>query len=266
MQATTVAALGQAETDYNLAGFTVSLVSHGTTVPTAKARLRKQVDALNEALDALKTKLNLTFVKNSVRATSNVGEDWQYNQTKRKNEFKGFQARYSYSFQIDDMEQVSAVYDTLTSLSEVTVSSPHWLLKEKTRNRLNSKALKDAWSKVTERFESECEILGLNPADFEIASWEVNYSDSRRSGRVGAHTAGVARAYAASATLESAPIAVAGGAGYSDDEPLELVVGKATVHANLEVGYARRVNAAPQTVKAEVVNGKRASTNDSATV
>jgi len=266
MQATTVAALGEAETDYNLAGFTVSLVAHGTTVPTAKARLKKQVDALTEALDALKAKLNLTFVKNSIRASSNVGEDWQYNQSKRENEFKGYQATYQYSFQIDDMEQVSAVYDTLTSLQEVTTSSPHWSIKDKTRNKLNNKALKDAWAKVTERFQSECEILGLDAADFEIASWEVNYSDSQRSGRVGAHTNRVAAMRAAS--LESAPIAVAAaapaGGGVAEDDVLELVVGKATVHANLEVGYARKANTTT-TVKAEVVSPKRNSVTDNTT-
>lgn len=257
MQATTVAARGEAETDYNLAGFSVSLDAEAQAVPAAKARLKKKVDELTAALEKMKADLELEFVKDSVRANSNVQEKHQWNQKKNENEFMGYVANYSFSFQIDDMEKVSKVYDVLTSLDEVTVSSPGYGLKDRDREKLNKKALKHAFAKVTDRFEMECKVFDLSPADFEVASWEVTYSDSQRSSRVSAHTRRVgamrARNASNSGDLEVATAyaaaAPAGGAAPAD-EPIELVVGKAVVTVNLEVGYARRVS---QTVKAQVV-------------
>jgi uncharacterized protein YggE len=257
MQATTSAAQGSAETDYNLATFHVSLSAEGKTAPEAKAELKKQVDGLVHALEEMKTNLSLKFVKNSVNTSTNVQERYVYNQKKNENEFAGFTASYRYSFQIDDLEKVSEVYGALSSLEEATTSSPSFSLTTSTRDRVNKKALKDAFRKVQDRFETECGVLGLNPAEFEIASWEATYSDSYRSDRVSAHTrrVGMARAatavqsYSADDTLEAAASPMGGGA-----EPLEIVVGKAKVTANLEVGYARRQT---QTIKAEVV--KKAS-------
>jgi uncharacterized protein YggE len=256
MQATTVAAQGTAETDFNFATFSVALSAEGKTAPEAKTNLKKQVDDLTQALEAMKTNLTLKFVKDSVNTSTNVQERWIYNNKKGENEFEGFTASYRYSFQIDDLDKVSEVYDVLSSLEEVTTSSPSFSIKTATRDRVNKKALKDAFRKVQERFETECSVLGLNAADFEIASWEATYSDSQRSDRVSATTrrVGMARAaaYSADDALESAPIAAAApaGGGRAESEPLEIVVGKAKVYANLEVGYAKRVT---QALNAEVV-------------
>jgi len=249
MQATTVAAQGEAKSDYNLAGFSVTLEAVRPAVPTAKILLKKKVDALMAALDAMKQKLGIEFVKNSIHASSNVQEQYEWKNNKQVSQ--GYQAVYNYSFQIDDLEKVSQVYDTLTSLEEVRVSSPYYSLKS--RDKLNKKALKNAWEKVTERFEMECKVLGLNPSDFEIASWEASYSDSQRSDRVAAHSrkvAGMARSVAHDDLEGAVACAATAGGGAPDDEPLELVVGQATVTVNLEVGYARRVS---QTLKAELV-------------
>jgi uncharacterized protein YggE len=238
MQATTVAAQGEAKTDFNLAGFSVYLSALEADVPTAKTELKKKVDALMESLDAMRTKLDLKFVKNSIRASSNVQQQWAWEKVKGKdtNVLKGYQATYSYSFQIDDLDKVSKVYDTLTSLPEIRVGSPSYSLKN--QDKLNKKALKDAFQKVSDRFADECNILGLNPADFEIVTWETSYSDSRRSDRVAAGmkahrmSATVAMAYSADDVVESAA-----GGGSSE---LELVAGQAQVTVNLEVGFARK--------------------------
>ena len=254
MQATTVAAQGEAETKYNLAGFSVSLHATASSVPTAKKKLKTQVDELQAALDAMRTKLGIEFVKNSVRSSSSVQEKYEW--IKNKNEFQGYDAHYSYYFQIDDLDKISEVYDALTSLKEVRAQSPSFAITPKTRYRLEKKALKDAFEKVSDRFETECKILGLNAADFEIANWEVTYADSQRSDRVAKGTRRMAARNAAnSGDLEMAVAAVAvaapaGGGAPEDDEPLELVVGLATVHANLEVGFARK---AAEPIKATVV-------------
>ncbi len=242
MQATTVAAQGEAKSDFNLAGFSVTLDATRDDVPAAKADLKKKVDALVESLEAMKTKLDLKFVKNSVRASSNVQQQWEWELVKGKQQqvMKGYQATYSYSFQIDDLDKVSKVYDTLTSLPEVRVSSPYYSLKN--QEKLNKKALKDAFQKVSDRFADECNVLGLNPADFEIVTWETSYSDSRRSDRVAAGmkarraTASVALAMRADDSIESAAFGSAG----DEDSELELVAGQAQVTVNLEVGFARK--------------------------
>jgi uncharacterized protein YggE len=255
MQATTVAAQGEAESTYNLAGFSISLHSLASSVPLAKKKLKTQVDELQSALDAMRQKLSLEFVKNSVRASSSVEEKHEW--VKNTNVFKGYEATYSYYFQIDDLEKVSEVYDVLTSLKEVRTQSPHFSLTPKSRDRLNKKALKHAFEKVSERFDTECKVLGLNSADFEIASWEATYSDSQRSSRVSKSMRRMAGARNAGNSadldlIEAAPVGAAAALGGSveDDEPLELVVGLATVSANLEVGYARR---ATEPLKATVV-------------
>lgn len=264
MQATTVAAQGTAETDYNLATFSVALSAEGETAPEAKVNLKKQVDDLTKAVEAMQTKLDLKFVKNSVNTNTSVQERHEYNHETHKNEFRGFSASYRYSFQIDDLDKVSAVYDVLSSLPEATTGSPYFQLKTATRDKVNKKALKDAFRKVTERFETECQVLGLNVADFEIASWEATYSDSQRSDRVAAATrrVGMARAYSAD-VLESAVACAAPAGGGSESEPLEIVVGKAQVTANLEVGYARK-DPSLATVKAKVV--KSSSREETANV
>lgn len=243
MQATTVAAQGTAETKFNLVTFNVSLSEEGTTVPTAKARLTQAVDALNEALESTKKSLNLEFVKNSVRTSSNTQENWEWvGKNRDKRELQGYTMSYSLSFDIDDLDQVSKVYDALTSIPKITVHQPAFSLKAKNRDKLNKKALQAAWKKVEERFAMECETLGLTASNFEIASWEATYSDSRRSDRVAraasarsaAPMAGAARAesFSAADEIESAAMPA--------EPTIGFTVGLASVTANLEVGYARK--------------------------
>lgn len=248
MQATTVAARGEAETDYNLAGFSVALTALSSSVPLAKAKLKTKVDELNKAITDMKAKLGLEFVKGSVRGSSNVTEKHEW--VKNVQEFKGYEASYIYSFQIDKMDKISEVYDVLTSLSQAQVYAPTFGLKN--RDKINKKALKHAFEKVSERFVTECKILGLDPTDFEIASWEASYSDSARSSRVGSNM----RAMSASGGARggSAPAAQSYSATsiniIDDDQSIDLIVGLASVTVNLEVGYARK---ASQTLKATLV-------------
>lgn len=253
-QATTVAAQGTAETDYDLAHFSVALTAENKTAPSAKADLKKQVDALIAALDAMKAKLSLEFVKNSVNTHTSVQEKWVYNPKKSENEFAGFTAHYRYNFQISELNLVSEVYDVLSSLEEATTASPSFSIKQSTRDKVNKKALKAAFKKVQDRIETECGVLGLNVADFEIASWEATYSDSQRSDRVAAATRKSAGARVMSAMTYSADVDLesVGSSRGEGSEPLEIVVGKAQVTANLEVGYAKLP---PQTavLKATVV-------------
>ncbi len=240
MQATTVAAQGTAETKFNRVTFNVSLSEQAQTVPNAKSKLTKAIDGLNESLDAVKKSLSLEFVKNSVRTSSNTQENWEYVGKQNKRELQGYTISYSLSFDIDDLEQTSKVYDALTSIPKISVRPPAFSLKN--HDRLNKRALKAAWKKVEERFAMECEILGLTAADFRISNWEATYSDSQRSDRVAAKSmramggAPGATAYALAAAPESDEIESA----MAPQEPsIGFTVGLASVTANLEVGYER---------------------------
>lgn len=240
MQATTVAAQGTAETKFDRVTFSVSLSEEANTVPEAKAQLGKAIEALNEAVESLKKNQNLEFVKNSVRTSSNTQENWEWvGKNNNKRELRGYTMSYVLSFDVDDLDVVSRVYDALTSIPRISVRQPAFWLKN--RDRLNKKALKVAQKKVEERFAMECEILGLQPGEFEIASWETNYSDSQRSDRV-AKGGRVAMAMAV-----GAPAASLEGASYdaeiADAAPaIGFTVGLATVTVNLEVGYIRKGN------------------------
>ena len=190
MEATTVAAQGIAEDVFNHATFNVSLSGLSDTPVAAKQLLAGAIEQLNATVENMKTKLGLEFVKNSVTKNSNVSPHYEWDDDKRVQEFKGHQVSFGMSFSIDDLESVNGVYDTLTSLEtvgdnvRVTVGAVIFSITSRTRDRLNKKALKKAFKNVQDRFDAECQVLGLVSSDFEIATWEISYSDSRRSDRV----------------------------------------------------------------------------------
>lgn len=272
MEATTVAAQGIAETAYDHAGFGLSLSGLSTSPTAAKRILAEAIAELNTTLDGLKSNLSFEYVKNSVQTSSNVQPHFEWENNTQK--FRGYQVYYGMYFEIDNLDLVSKVYDALTSLVsvgddvKVSISSPTFSITPRTRERLNKKALKKAWEKVEERFETECDVLGLDPMAFEVATWEVGYSDSRRSDRVSNRlAAGGARAMAAGAPaaemfspqIESAAFDTAGGAA----PIIEIQVGQATVTVNLEVGFARKSTAT--SIKATVVSkGNHSVTSESA--
>ncbi len=243
MLATTVAAMGLAEAPYTIANFSMSLNAKGKTVPIAKESLKKQIEKLNTSVEDMKKELKLKFVKNSVRTSSSVQEDYEYRSN--KHELVGYVVTYNLSFQIDDLDRVNEVFDVLTSLEKVRVANPHFGLKPSQREKLGKKALKNAFTKAAERFATECEVLGLNPGDFEVSNWEATYHDSQRGERV---TRAASARHTSNAYYEGAVAASAMGGGGGGE--IDLVSGLAEVGVNLEVGYARKV---VQTHKAELV-------------
>lgn len=239
MSTTTVAASGTAESDFDVVGFSVSVSAIAVaSVPTAKAKLKVKVEELTKVVEEIQKNLNLKFVKGSVRSGSSVQEKHEW--VKNTQEFKGYEATYSFSFELDDLTKVNEVYEALTNLQEIKVGSPSFRLKN--RDKLNKKALKKAFTAVQDRFESECQVLGLDPAAYVIDTWEASYSDSRRSDRVSSR---MAMAQSADFNLESAaggaPMAMAGSARSRASDPLDIMAGQATVNVNLEVGYVKKV-------------------------
>lgn len=247
MQATTVAAQGVAEAPYTIANFSVSLSSNGKTVPDAKSLLKTRIEGLNKALLNMQSGLSFEFVKNSVHTSSQVQEDWEY--VKNNREMRGYVLTYSLSFQIEDLDKVNQVFDILTSLPNVNVGNPTFGLKPTQREKLSKKALKNAFVKAYERFETECGVLGLDVSEFEIANWEVTYHDSRRGSRVSnAMNARVVSnmAYESAAVGAQGPTGPVGAIGPGGMDAIDLVSGLAEVTVNIEVGYAKKVAPAPK--------------------
>lgn len=271
---TTVAAQGEAEAPFTLAHFHLNLVATATTVPVAKTRLGVAISQLNAALEALKTNLSLDFVKNSLRTSSSVQDVYDYNRTTGEQTHKGYNINYYMSFDIDNLDRVGAVYDALTYLNvsdtanvKLTISNPDFSLKN--RDRLNKRALKNAFRQVQDRFETECEVLGLDPLTFEIVSWEANYSDSQRSDRVGKNMRSALGRPAASAlggkvgeAFGAASEDIGGSVEGAGMPVIDFNVGLATVTVNLEVGYTRR---APRAIHATgVAAGNSKSVSETA--
>lgn len=240
MQATTVAAQGLAEAPYTIANFGLSLSSKGKDVPTAKSLLKHQIEALNLALLNMQADLSLEFVKNSIHTSSQVQEDWEY--VKSNREMRGYILTYNLSFQIDDLDKVNKVFDVLTSLAKVKVANPTFGLKPAQREKLSKKALKNAFAKAYERFETECGVLGLDVNNFEIVNWEVTYHDSRRGSRVSnAMNARAASNMVYEAAGAQGPEGPVGAIGPGGMDAIDLVSGLAEVIVNIEVGYAKKV-------------------------
>lgn len=235
---TSVAAVGKAETDFDRATFVLSLDALEETVPLAKDKLKEKVDALNAALDTAVTKHGVVVVKNSTTTGINVSEKKEWEDNKQVS--RGHWARFSMSFSTDTLDKVSELYDELTSLDDVAVNSPHFTLKNK--DRLHKRALKDAFKKVQNRFEEECEVLELDAKSFEIDAWEVSYSDTHRSDNVRKSMTRSVRAYATGAQGPTGPTGAVGALGSTGPtEPLQIEVGKAQVTVNLEVAFKRKV-------------------------
>ena len=146
-------------------------------------------------------------------------------------------------------------YANLSVLEGVQNATPNFSLKN--TEKLNVKALAKAWEKVFKRFADECKVLGLSPDDYRVASWEVSYSDSHRTGRSAraarssrGNTLALASAgpsammmSAVGGDLEGAPVGATmdlGGSAPSAPALLEIVVGKASVTVNLNVSYVKK--------------------------
>lgn len=230
MSTTTVAATGTAESNYDVVGFSVSVSAIAVaSVPAAQAKLKLKVEDLNKVVEEIQKNLDLKFIKGSLRSGASVHEKHEW--VKQTQEFKGYEATFNLSFELDDLSKVNEVYEALTGLQDVRVNSPTFRLKN--RDRLNKKALKVAFDRVQDRFESECKILGLDHTQYAIETWEASYSDTRRSDRVSARLE--------SATYSMASAAPIGGSARAQSNALDIMSGLATVTVNLEVGFVKKV-------------------------
>jgi len=223
MIVTTVSATGETEGKYDLATFSLVLTAEDALVPGVKLRLKTKIDELEDALKFIIDDLKVKLVKDSTRTNMNVQPKYHWdNNNNRVND--GFSGTYTLSFQVESMDKINQIYEALSNLHEVTLHSPSFQLKSV--DRLNKKALKNAWKKVTERFADECEVLGLTPTDYEIESWEATYSDSKRP------VAPAGARLAAARMVQDADEMV--------DDAIDITPGAAKVNVGLNVSFKKK--------------------------
>lgn len=221
---TSIVAGGYVVAEYDTAHFSLSFSEYAPKAKAAKAKLKKGVDKVNEALDSLKEK-GLKMVVGTYLTGPTVGPNYVYDRVKQINVLEGQKATYTVSFQTQSMELVNEVYDDLSDLdlNELTLQPPTYSIKAEAA--LKQQALEDAWRVAQVLFANQCGVLGLKTNNFTVATWSVNYSgdDYRGGGKFRNSTVALA----------------AGGGGGYDDDAIEINAGKAKVKVLLTVNYTR---------------------------
>lgn len=174
LDVTTVVSSGSATTDYDVAFF--SLITHvnEATQPLAKLALKDRVAELEPKILAIMETYKVSIIKGTVSSASDVKP--QYEWRGDRNELIGYRGSYIFEFKTDSMDVVSKIYDEFSSLHTVTMPIPNFSLKNP--DALNKIAFKDAWRKICDRFSDQCDVFGLDPNNYDIAHWQVDYSDT----------------------------------------------------------------------------------------
>ena len=160
--------------------------------------------------------------------TSQVGKNLVYDQKKHDWVDKGYKATYSVSFESTTPDEASNIYDKLLNLEGFTISAPTFRLKK--QEGLKLEALKDAWLRLKQRFETECAVVGVDPTNYEILTWHVNYQQNQNVGAYGSKMV----------TMSAAASPMEGGTRDEDDGLIQASKALITVH--MVVTYALKSN------------------------
>lgn len=220
---TSVAARGFVTADYDTASFALIFSETAPKARKAKEQLKKGVEQISSTLETLKNK-GLNMVVGTYRTGVTVQPSYVYNSSTRVNDFKGQKATYTVSFQTQSLEMVNDVYDTLSDLDlhEFTLNSPSYFVKAEAD--LKQQALEDAWVVAQIIFGNQCRTLGLNPDNFVVNNWEVDYSGQQYGKLRNSLNA----------------VSLSAGGGIDDDDAIEINAGRARVEVTLTVGYTRK--------------------------
>lgn len=171
----TVDAHGIETARFDRAKFNVSVDAQGTSAPEAKAALAKLVVAFKAVYEKLKTIEGVKIDDSSYGTNSSVIAHQEYDRKKNEYKQKGFRAAFSASFDLMTPDLASEVYDALTEMEAFQVTTPEFHLKH--QEALKLKALQNAHSRLIERFNTECKIMGVDPDAYKVVNWRVNYGN-----------------------------------------------------------------------------------------
>ncbi len=221
-QVTSITETGVAFAEYDIVTFTINIQGTGKTNVSAKENARPVIDAVNAVLDRFEAS-GVKFEKDSRKTfPGGTGPTTRYDNKNKKHVKTGRYANYTICASCLDVHETSEIYDALTEIDRANVQDADFKVRDLAA--LHEDAVKDANAKVNASFASQCAILGLNPDNYKLLTWNVrkNYSESAGNRS--------AQAFAASARRveDDAP------------EPVEINPGKAQVEATLTIGYAEK--------------------------
>lgn len=224
-QVTSISARGFVVADFDTATFSLSFNEFAPKAREAKTKLKKGVEKITTAIDGLKKK-GLEILATHYRSNISVQPNSVYNQSSREWEVKGQKATYTVTFQTPTLEMVNEAYDILSELdvNEYTVNSPTYSVRAEAA--LKQQALEDAWKVAQVLFANQCSVLGFDPKNFSVSTWQVNYGGNEHHG------------FAKGRNFTNS-LAAGGSAGGGEDDAIELNAGRAVVDVVLTANYSR---------------------------
>jgi uncharacterized protein YggE len=212
---TSVRAMGTVETDFDRARFTISLEAKGKTKKEAVRALKAKVAEIDKYIDGM--------CSDVIAADSNLSaygdqQIWGEAPRGKKPVAEGHLAWYRRTFATDEMDKVDEIQDALAAHPDGNVAPVSFELKDE--RPLHKAAVKDAYQNAMRQFQDECEILGKDPKNYEVRSWNVNYQQSH----------GSQRAMFGVASASAAPEAPA----------IENDAGKASVTININLNFTEK--------------------------
>lgn len=222
-----VDAHGNATTDYDRVGFTVSVQEQAAKSSLVKEKLKQRAETFNKFLTKIRQSELVKLEEATVSTTSSIGKNIVYDRKKEDNVDKGFIGMFHASFETSSPDEASAIYEELLELDGFVVQAPEFRLKH--QEKLKQEALRDAFARLQERFKTECEVMGENPDDFEILTWNVNYQNNQRA---------MAKSYSVAGSTRGVAATLEGAGGFGEDGLIQA--SKALVTIYLTVSYARK--------------------------
>lgn len=222
---TTINARGYVVADFDTATFSLSFNEFAPKAREAKLKLKKGVEKITAAIEDLK-KRGLEILVTHYRSNVQVQPHYVYDRTTGEHRMQGQKATYSVTFQTPTLEMCNEAYDILSELdvNEFTVNSPSYSVRAEAT--LKQQALEDAWKTAQVLFANQCKVLGQDPNNFSVLTWNVNYGGQDHHG------------FAKGRNFTNGTVALAGG-GAPEEDAIELNAGRAVVDVILTVAYAR---------------------------
>lgn len=225
-QVTSISARGFVVADFDTATFSLSFNEFAPKAREAKTKLKKGVEKITTAIDSLKKK-GLEILATHYRSNISVQPNSVYNQSTHQWEVKGQKATYTVTFQTPTLEMVNEVYDVLSELdvNEYTVNSPTYSVRAEAD--LKQQALEDAWKVAQVLFANQCKVLGFDPSNFSVSTWQVNYSGRDHGG------------FSKGRNFSNSLAAGGSAGGGDEDDAIELNAGRAVIDVVLTANYSR---------------------------
>jgi uncharacterized protein YggE len=157
------------------ANYSLIIQGKGKTGPKAKAATRAVQEKLFRAMENLQEN-GVVIVPGKTRSTLTVAKDYARNTT-LGSFFAGYTATFGLTFRSRDLDRIAEIHDALTSIEGAEVTSPKFLMDPEHKEELRRTAFENAVKQAKQRFEEQCLVIGNDPKQYEITSWDS------RSGR-----------------------------------------------------------------------------------